>query len=351
MDKERFIQGPSLHDETISYAGSEATKSTGTLNGDEASQAYVEILSLPSTAVHEEPSSSSSSSINTFEANKQEKVPSVPRSKPKLSKLMSICESNDYEKLEKYLQDFETDIDIDSTDEFGWTMLMSASCAGATECVSILLQCGADWTIMDRKGMTALCIARKNNKSTCCQLLQEWFQCYIEYQRRVTTDNSDQPDSSINTSEGETSASTEYCESCKFNFSSSRDLHEKSIAHLVSTAQFGNDTVHFGIPESNKGFQLLLKGGWDKSSGLGPDGTGHKFPVKTILKRDKLGLGNEKEKKAARITHFGPFDSAAVEGPSTRVEREVVTRRREAAKQRNKERLKEIDFRREFSAL
>jgi len=354
----RFIQGPSLHDETFSYSESPVPKkSTGTLNGDEASEAYVEIINLPPTAVPEDPSSSSISNASR-QTKKQKKVPQAPKSLPKLSQLMTYCESNDYEKLQNDLLYFQTEIDIDSVDVFGWTMLMSASCAGATECVSVLLQCGANWTLTDKKGMTALCIAKKNNKLACCQLLQEWFQCYLEYQKRVANnDNNHQEQLAISSTTSEeglsssTSTAAEYCESCKFHFQSSRDLHEKSIAHLVSTAQFGDDKIHFGIPESNKGFQLMLKGGWDKSSGLGPDGKGHKFPVKTILKRDKLGLGNDKERKAARITHFGPFDSAAVEGPSTRQEREVVVRRREAAKQRTKERRKEINFRREFSDL
>ena len=45
--------------------------------------------------------------------------------------------------------------------------------------------------------------------------------------------------------------------------------------------------------------------------GLGPEGTGRKFPVKTVLKKDRLGLGS-KQKSKARITHFSPKDLAAV---------------------------------------
>lgn len=46
-------------------------------------------------------------------------------------------------------------------------------------------------------------------------------------------------------------------------------------------------------------------------TGLGPEGIGRKFPVKTVLKRDRLGLGS-KESKQARVTHFGPNDHSAV---------------------------------------
>lgn len=45
--------------------------------------------------------------------------------------------------------------------------------------------------------------------------------------------------------------------------------------------------------------------------GLGPAGMGRKFPVKTVLKRDRLGLGS-KGSDQARVTHFGPNDCSAV---------------------------------------
>lgn len=38
---------------------------------------------------------------------------------------------------------------------------------------------------------------------------------------------------------------------------------------------------------------------------------GRKFPVKTVLKRDRLGLGS-KGSQQAKVTHFGPNDLSAV---------------------------------------
>lgn len=38
---------------------------------------------------------------------------------------------------------------------------------------------------------------------------------------------------------------------------------------------------------------------------------GRKYPVKTVLKRDRLGLGS-KGSQQARVTHFGPNDPSAV---------------------------------------
>lgn len=352
----RFVQGPSLHDETVSYAETTDPRrlNTGTLNGDEASKAYEEIINLPSTADEVqviEPTPTSSTSLkrrikserNPFPASTEETV-------PKLSRLFLYCESNDYKPLKRCLQRFKSEIEIDSVDEYDWTMLMSASCAGSLECVSILLQHGANWNITDKKGQTALYFATKKGHNSVIQLIEDWHECYIEQQDRQNGRQQQQDDREKDKSQ-EASSSTTWCDTCQIYYESLKDTHERSIAHLVCTAQFGKDKIHFGIPESNKGFQLMVKSGWDQSSGLGPEGRGHKFPVKTVLKRNKLGLGNEKERKAARITHFGPFDPAAVETQPERLEREATVHRKETTKQRCKDRRKEINFRREFSSL
>lgn len=355
-----FVQGPSLHDEVVSYE--DETKShihqkQGSLTGEEVSKFYEEVINLPSTA-----SSSSTTGISknpSLDYSVETTSSTVLKDNekvPKLTQLMSFCEANDYKSLRKAFDKFRSVIDVNAVDEFGWTLLMSASCAGAINCVSVLLQLGASWAIRDKKGLTALNLAEKNRHSKIVDFLQEWNFCYEEQLERMKNQNTETekclPGSATTGSsfEDRADSSSNYCSACRINFRSAKEVHENSIAHLVCSAQFGNDKTHFGIPESNKGFQLLIKGGWDKSSGLGPEGRGHKFPVKTVLKRNKLGLGNEKERKAARITHFAPFDSAAVENPE-RKERQETIRRREAIKTRSRDKRKEINFRREFSSL
>jgi hypothetical protein len=64
----------------------------------------------------------------------------------------------------------------------------------------------------------------------------------------------------------------------------------------------------YSIPASNKGYQILVKGGWNREKGLGADGSGHKFPLKTVMKRDRAGLGGSTEEKA-RVTHVTPLAS------------------------------------------
>lgn len=65
-----------------------------------------------------------------------------------------------------------------------------------------------------------------------------------------------------------------------------------------------------GINQTNKGYQLLCKMGWNQESGLGKELQGRTEPVKTLLKVGKhlkTGLGslNNKEKeKFYKVTHF-----------------------------------------------
>ncbi|CAH8653064.1 unnamed protein product [Schistosoma margrebowiei] len=100
------------------------------------------------------------------------------------------------------------------------------------------------------------------------------------------------------------------------------------------------------IPPSNKGYQLLTRIGWRdgaldpgyeelktskvlsgistneyksrfciKNGGLGASRQGRRFPVATVLKRDRLGFGWPNKTNTARITHFSAGDSKAVEYP------------------------------------
>ncbi|CAH8632802.1 unnamed protein product [Heterobilharzia americana] len=101
------------------------------------------------------------------------------------------------------------------------------------------------------------------------------------------------------------------------------------------------------IPPSNKGYQLLTRIGWSDSavdvnsnhlsafetpsadtssaskshyiaegSGLGAHRQGRRFPVATILKRDRLGFGWPNSTNTAKITHFNSGDIKAVENPA-----------------------------------
>ena len=110
----------------------------------------------------------------------------------------------------------------------------------------------------------------------------------------------------------------------------------------------GLNRTHFVIPEANRGFQMMLSSGWDRKRGLGPSGSGKLFPVKTTLKRDRTGLGHESVKAASKVTHFDANDVSSV---ADRRERRSTFDKRRKSKTLAKEKLKEVEFRREFSSL
>jgi len=87
---------------------------------------------------------------------------------------------------------------------------------------------------------------------------------------------------------------------------------------------------------------MLQGGGWDETSGLGPTGKGQKYPVKTVLKRDRCGLGCTASSSKARVTHFAANDNDAV--------KTVVSAGAGKTKTKAVERDKnlEIEFRRSF---
>ena len=139
-----------------------------------------------------------------------------------------------------------------------------------------------------------------------------------------------------------------WCEICEVQYNATSDGNEKSndhhssISHQFCHLSKEDSTSHssFYITPSNKGFKLLRNHGWDGNSGLGPSSSGRRYPIKTVLKRDRSGLGSGKE--VARVTHFNAGDNSAVK-PAKRAKFKHLHKKRE-----EKFKNLEIDFRRSF---
>ena len=83
------------------------------------------------------------------------------------------------------------------------------------------------------------------------------------------------------------------------------------IAHQFS-CQHSVRSTPFVLGTSNPGYRMLVKGGWNKESGLGSREQGVRQPVRTVLKHDRLGVGADQGTKRARVTHFKAGDEGAV---------------------------------------
>ena len=87
---------------------------------------------------------------------------------------------------------------------------------------------------------------------------------------------------------------------------------------------------------------MLKAYGWTETSGLGKQGEGRKYPIKTVLKRNHKGLGMER--RVARVTNFDAYDEKAVRSTPKRVKLKRVV-----AEKTSREKRHEIKYRRMLS--
>lgn len=198
---------------------------------------------------------------------------------------------------------------INTSDQYGWSPLMMAACEGHVEICCLLMELGADTTLKDGKGNTAESLAEIKGHADVVALLQSVI---------VVEDSDDDGDDNVEPFD---------CDVCKERITeSSRRRHDASTLHQFNLSKTSDrqQVPAYGIPSSNKGFQLMVKQGWDKNKGLGPDQRGRQYPIKTVLRKDRQGLGMKQ--KTARVSHFGPNDHAAVqyqEGPKVKTRRDL----------------------------
>nr|XP_003218072.3 PREDICTED: G patch domain and ankyrin repeat-containing protein 1 [Anolis carolinensis] len=228
--------------------------------------------------------------------------------------------------------------DVNYRDSYYWTAIMCAAYAGHDEAVKYLLSCGAAWVgVCERQGRDAMDLAEEAGHENVVDVLQ----------------NSGRPQVKEEPTSPQTPPEKKYCAVCQAHYSEDTvALHERSTAHLFNRHDPLPPT-RYHIPENNVGYQLMVKGGWDRETGLGPEGAGRRFPIQTVLKRDQRGLGFGSDLKP-KVTHFDANDPSAVETRKERPRKERAAtvgkreaRRREAkavAWERNLRTCMNIDF-------
>ena len=226
----------------------------------------------------------------------------------------------------------EDGVNVNVHDAYGWTALMCASHTGHLPVVRYLLDRGARLTARDSEGRTSVDIARVANQHHL-----------VKYYENMEQDS----DSHHQVNHAECSAF--YCEICQAEFKDTPlDVHKTSTVHLFNSRLPRKPTTYF-LPENNKGFQMMLRAGWDKEKGLGSNEQGHKYPVKTVLKRNRQGLGTEADTKA-RVTHFGANDREAVKECTVKRKMKATTlNARVRERTLTKDKRKERSFRMAFS--
>ncbi|XP_075692436.1 G patch domain and ankyrin repeat-containing protein 1 [Rhinoderma darwinii] len=204
---------------------------------------------------------------------------------------------------------------VNFRDGYYWTGLMCAAYAGKMDVVRYLLKSGAAWVgVCETKGKDALILAGEAGHRDVVQLLQDSLR--------------DHPQDFMPRAHP---LERKYCDVCKTHYQEdSIETHERSTVHLFNKKKKLPPT-YYVIPEHNIGYKMMVKEGWDSEEGLGPSGTGRKFPVQTVLKRDQKGLGFQSDEKP-KVTHFAANDPLAVARPSIlrkRTERVATVSRKE----------------------
>lgn len=287
-------------------------------------------------------------------------------------------------------------VDGSVRDGFGWTLLMVAASTGQAAAVRWMLSSpgfGPQVEAIDSAGRTALSISTMRGTSDVSLLLTQHIQAEVAAAAAIaaaaaatTADAAAaaaaataaisvtafkaveakkmddlalaQTNATLRTVVGDrqgvrsdsalegdlsATAATWFCSVCQGTQAGSRQQHVHSISHQFSC---GHEVQRhpFLLTSGNKGYQLMVKGGWDDSSGLGSRAEGRLQPVKTVLKRDRVGFGmsdsattRAKRKAQGRVTHFQPMDADAVKS-TARQPRQRQTAVQAAQANRDKER-------------
>lgn len=250
----------------------------------------------------------SSSLISHFKPSKKQVKSNPPVSVPKL---FQSAQSGDVYTLEQALLD---GCDVNTRDAYNWSLLMSASYAGHLPVVQLLLSHGAAWRgVRDQRGFDAVDLATMAGHRDVVEMLLP-----STTTNNCTQSSPDDSDISLRSLRkrrrsalDEDYQSSFYCHTCKVQVQGDEMKHNLSTVHQFNS-QFHTTDIPYSIPQSNKGYQMMIKRGWNPENGLGPTEQGTLQPIKTVLKRDRQGLGSGSKQKP-RVTHFASFDKSAIQ--------------------------------------
>lgn len=260
-------------------------------DGNTARETYEDILQMPSTSA----TNNKISSIRRRTRAQTKQIIAFEK-----NHFFKAAQSNDIATLEK--------IDLNSTnvnvtDAFDWTALMMASYEGHLNIVKFLIRAGAIIDAEDKQNNSAITLASKQHHTDVVDLLEKT----LKNQKCEIIDLSSDED----VTEPKISNPI-HCDACQLTYEKSNEKdHLASTLHRFNVKESHKFTRHFGIPESNVGFRMMMRQGWNRDTGLGPDQSGIIYPIKTTLRKSRTGLGT-RQPKTAKVTHFKAFDRDAI---------------------------------------
>ncbi|KAH9640293.1 hypothetical protein HF086_001645 [Spodoptera exigua] len=278
------------------------------LSGEEARKLYLEEIKHAKAP----------NRLKTHGVEKKKKVITEEKTPLSNKDLFITVQNNDVDRVKCELDRYPDKLNI--VDEFGWSLLMIACQANSVDVVKLLLKRGIDMSVRDKAGNSARSLVIKNKNYILADILLRYIQ-----KDAPPKPNTKQTSVTVKLKE-------EFiCELCNKAFPD-KEEHLSSTIHNITASRGKKIPACYVLPESNRGYQLMLRGGWDKQSGLGRDGSGKLYPIKTVQKKDRKGLGHAKQK---------PIDNKTQDNVKHK-------NRMKLARDHRSDKSFEIKFRREF---
>lgn len=135
------------------------------------------------------------------------------------------------------------------------------------------------------------------------------------YQSIVTPQSSKSKKNSKKSSNTSNSNSKVFCSICNdfIDISIPLEVHLRTVPHLLSDNSTPPKSYY--LQDTNKGYQMLKQMNWNEDQGLGARNQGSRDPIKTQIRFDRKGIGNETAKVTPpKVTHFKPGQIPKSEG-------------------------------------
>lgn len=304
MEKSEFKK--SLYENTYKFINFK--KSTPTIESSESGESISNFYLILAKEADEKKK-------NQLEIPKIKQSESISSDKKEISrKSKRLSNNNDPNALFKAAQNGDLDFiksylkngsDILIEDEFKWNLLMIAVASYSNDILSYILENVANSNILnllisnqDSSGNSVKSLANKFKNTDALRIIENFE---LKQANDIKT--------SVSLSKNEQNVSMRFwCVQCKNEFNQSESEHFNSIVHQLneneSAGCSSNSYSNCCLRSDNKGYQLLVKSGWNESSGLGVNEQGVTNPVKGKLKLNRNGLGvptvDNKNKKFER---------------------------------------------------
>jgi hypothetical protein len=287
----RFIDFKKASDSSTS------TKSTSNASSETAESFYLNLISEGEKP--KEKKESCYTSIEESKPNKKdnlEMVRQVKRFSPK--DLFKAAQNNDVECVKSYSVHNH---DLSVLDDFQWNALMIAIAAQSNQVVDYLVNDLNNPRLVDKllgnkdkSGNDSLKLAKKFRNTEAFNIIETYNKNKLVKSEPLEEANP----------EDEQEEQVLYCEFCKKEFNTRNETYKEHLASIVhqlnETEQSGDlgktKFTNYHLRSSNKGYELMLKLGWNETTGLGSNEQGRINPVRAEMKLDRHGIGVVKEK-------------------------------------------------------